>query len=87
MAKREEKRRAVELRRLGLSYREIRERVPVATSTLSLGLRSVELSQAQRQRLAAKKLAGARRGPEKIRRLRLERLARVMSEAEAEARE
>lgn len=45
----------------------------------------VELSKPQKQRLNAKKLAAARRGWEKLRRERLERVARTMAEAEAEA--
>src|SRR5207247_3622548 len=52
MAKPVERERAIELRRHGLSYREIRAQVPVAKSTLSLWLRQVGLANAQRQRLA-----------------------------------
>lgn len=44
--------RAVELRKRGLSYSEIRDRVPVSKSTLSLWLRSIDLTDAQRVRLA-----------------------------------
>lgn len=83
MSKPEEKRRAIELRRQGRSYREILERVPVTKSTLSL--RSVGLSQRQRQRLAAKKLAGARRGAKELRRGRLVRAVRTTAAAELEA--
>jgi hypothetical protein len=86
VSKPEEKRRAIELRRQGLSYREIREQVRVAKATLSLWLRTVGLSQPQRRRLAEKKLAAGRRGVEKVRRQRLERVARTLDEAEAEAR-
>lgn len=85
MSKPEEKRRAIDLRRHGLSYREIRQQVPVAKATLSLWLRSVGLSRPQRQRLTEKRLAAAQRGWEKLRRERLERVARTMAEAEQEA--
>ena len=87
MSKPLEKQKAVELRRAGLSYREILRQVPVAKATLSLWLRTVGLSRPQRQRLTEKRLAAARRGWEKLRRERLERIARTMAEAEAEARE
>ncbi len=87
MSKPLEKAKAVELRRAGLSYREIRQQVPVAKATLSLWLRMVGLSTPQKQRLTAKKLAAARRGWEKLRRERLERVTRVLAEAEAQASE
>lgn len=54
--------RAIELRQSGLSYSEILKNVPVAKSTLSLWLRSVNLSKRQVQRLTQKKLASAKRG-------------------------
>ena len=57
MSKPEEKWKAVELRRKGLSYREILQHVPVAKSTLSLWLRTVGLSRPQTQRLTEKRLA------------------------------
>ena len=60
--KTKEKKEAIKLRKKGLSYREILEKVPVAKSTLSLWLRSVGLSKRQKQRLTKKKLAAALRG-------------------------
>lgn len=53
---------ALNLRREGMSYREILERIPVAKSSLSLWLKSVGLSKSQEQRLTDKKLASALRG-------------------------
>lgn len=50
----EEKKKAIELRKQGLSYREILEQIPVAKSSLSLWLRSVGLSKKQKQRLTEK---------------------------------
>ena len=61
-AKIEDKNKAIELRKKGLSYREILEEIPVAKSSLSLWLRSVGLSQTQKQRLTDKKRASALRG-------------------------
>ncbi len=54
--------RAINLRREGLSYSEILQKIPVARSTLSLWLRSVELSKKQIQRLTEKKLLAIQRG-------------------------
>ncbi len=63
---------AIALRRRGMSYREIRERIPVAKSTLSLWFREVELSMRQKQRLTEKKRAAQLRGGESRRRQRIE---------------
>lgn len=62
IAKIEEKKKAIKLRKRGLSYSEILKQVPVAKSTLSLWLRSVGLAKRQKQKLTKKKLAGALRG-------------------------
>lgn len=59
-----ERKRALELRRRGLSYREILQKIPVAKSTLSLWLRSVGLSKRQKHRLTQKQLDAAHRGGE-----------------------
>ncbi len=58
----EDYKKAIELRKKGLSYSEILKCVPVAKSTLSLWLRSVGLSKKQKQRLTDKKIASALRG-------------------------
>jgi len=85
MSKPLEKGKAVELRREGLSYREILGQVPVAKATLSLWLRTVGLSRPQKQRLTEKRLAAAQRGWEKLRRERLERAAQATGAGQAEA--
>src|SRR3972149_446326 len=85
MAKLEEKQKAVDLRKQGLSYREILQHVPVAKSTLSLWLRTVGLSRPQRQRLTVRKLEAARRGWQKVRADRLKRTRRITEEALVEA--
>lgn len=50
-----ERNAAIELRRQGFSYNEILQTIPVAKSTLSLWLRSVELTKRQKQRFTEKK--------------------------------
>lgn len=57
-----QKLKAIKLRKEGKSYSEILETVSVAKSTLSLWLRSVDLSKTQKQRLTAKKFEAAKRG-------------------------
>lgn len=66
------KEKAILLRKSGLSYSEILQKVPVAKSTLSLWLRSVCLSKRQKQKFTQKKLLAAIRGGETKRRHRLE---------------
>ncbi|PIR70507.1 MAG: hypothetical protein COU46_01045 [Candidatus Niyogibacteria bacterium CG10_big_fil_rev_8_21_14_0_10_42_19] len=79
--KQAEKQIALKLRGKGLSYREILQKVPVSKSTLSLWLRSVNLSKKQKQRLTAKKLAAMKRGWEKVHLLRMQRWERTKTEA------
>lgn len=69
--KERERTRAISLRRRGFSYREVLQQVPVAKSTLSLWLRSIGLSQRQRQRLTEKKIQAALRGAMKRREQRI----------------
>ncbi|PIR44306.1 hypothetical protein COV23_00450 [Candidatus Wolfebacteria bacterium CG10_big_fil_rev_8_21_14_0_10_31_9] len=57
-----QKEKAINLRKQGLSYSEILKQIPVAKSTLSLWLRSVGLSKKQAQRLTEKKLANMQKG-------------------------
>lgn len=56
---------AVALRKQGLSYSEIKERVPVSKSTLSKWFKEVKLSPVQRTRLKQKRTEAAKRGVEK----------------------
>ena len=53
------KKKAIALRKQGKSYSEIRELVDVSQSTLSLWLRSVELSPKQKRSLIERRLRGA----------------------------
>lgn len=56
---------AVALRKQGLSYSEIKGRVPVSKSTLSQWFREIKLSPVQRSRLKQKRRDAAKRGAEK----------------------
>jgi hypothetical protein len=56
------KAKALELRRAGFSYNEIRDQVKVAKSTLSLWLRDVRLTAKQKRRLSTKMGARERSG-------------------------
>jgi len=82
--KNNEKQEAILLRRKGLSYREILEKIPVAKSTLSLWLRKVGLSKVQKQRLTQKRLAASLRGAHVRREQRLETTRKIITEASSE---
>lgn len=57
-----EKKLALELRRKGFSYSEIRERVPVSKDTLSRWCRDVILNPSQLEKLKKRRLKGGERG-------------------------
>ena len=52
--KREEKEKAIKLRKQGKTYSEILSVVPVAKSTLAIWLQSVSLGKKQKQRITKK---------------------------------
>ncbi|MBI2054288.1 MAG: hypothetical protein HYT36_03060 [Candidatus Staskawiczbacteria bacterium] len=79
-----EKNQAIELRKRGLSYREILEIVPVAKSSLSLWLKSVKLARSQKQRLTEKKLAAMKRGWEACHRKRVLLTEKIKKEAKGQ---
>lgn len=85
-SKRREREQAIAFRQQGLSYSEIRRRVPVAKSSLSRWLRQVGLPDWQQQRLRERKLAPWRKGPQKRHELRVQRITRVNADAHQEAR-
>lgn len=58
----EEKKKAISLRRAGLSYSQIKEQVGVSKSTLSLWCRSVEMSGVQLEKLNEARKYAAKRG-------------------------
>ncbi len=82
--KHKEKEKAISLRREGLSYREILDKVPVAKSSLSLWLKSVGLSKSQKQRLTEKKLLAIQRGWERVRQNRIDKVKKIQVLAEKE---
>ncbi len=63
--------KAIRLRKKGYSYSEILRHVHVARSTLSLWLRSIGMSNRQKQRLTEKKLASIKRGWKKWKNTRI----------------
>lgn len=65
--------KAIELRKQGLSYSEILQKLPVAKSTLAIWLHSVGLSKKQKQRLTDKKLASALRGAARKKEIRIQK--------------
>lgn len=73
--------RAVELRKRGLSYSEIRAEVPVSKSTLSLWLNSVELTEEQKERLASISRRAALAGAKTRRHMRRSRQSQMYSAA------
>lgn len=75
---------AEDLRLDGQSYRQIGEVVPVSTSTLSLWLRDVPLTEEHRQLLADRQLEGRVRAVETIKARALARRRRVVAEAYAQ---
>ncbi|MBU2539992.1 hypothetical protein KJ786_02425 [Patescibacteria group bacterium] len=80
--KTKEREKAIKLRKQGLSYREILAIIPVSKSSLSLWLRSVNLTKRQKQRLTDKKLAAAKKGGEIIREKRILSTKRIKERAE-----
>lgn len=83
-AKIEHQQKAIELRKQGLSYREILEQIPVAKSSLSLWLRSVKLLKKQKYRLTEKRLAAVRLGGAVKRQIRLDLTKQIKDKARKE---
>ena len=81
-AKDDVRERAVAMRKDGLSYREIRDRLGVSKSTLSLWLRDFELTEEEQDRLAEMKRLGRSRAG---RTMQARRLARQAATREAAA--
>ncbi|OHA17878.1 MAG: hypothetical protein A3H57_04390 [Candidatus Taylorbacteria bacterium RIFCSPLOWO2_02_FULL_43_11] len=79
-----QKENALTLRKQGLSYSEILQKVPVAKSTLSNWLHSVGLSKHQKQRLTDKKLLSALRGAQSKKDKRIALTKKIHSEAISE---
>lgn len=84
MTKENLKNKAIQLRKNGKSYSEILKNIPVAKSTLSLWLRSVNLSKKQKQTLTLKKLQAAWRGGEVKKQNRIKESSRLIEQARLE---
>lgn len=65
------KQEAISLRKKGLTYSEILEKIPVAKSTLSIWLRSVKLAKKQKQRITEKRRKAQLRGAKARKKQRL----------------
>src|SRR3989344_8872039 len=83
-AKEKEHTEAIVLRKNGLTYNEILKKIPVAKSTLSLGLREVGLAKPQLQRISEKKRAAEQHGADAKRRIRVERTEGIYDTAREE---
>lgn len=78
------KRRALELRRQGLSYGEIRKAISVAKSTLSFWLKNLPLKPEHRKRLYTKQVAILARGPQSQKERRQREIEEIVKRAEDE---
>lgn len=77
-----QKLKAIKLRKEGKSYSEILEIIPVAKSTLSVWLKSVNLSKPQQQRLTTKKIAASKRGGAARKATRISTTTEIVERAE-----
>ncbi|MFC1710458.1 hypothetical protein ACFL0F_02260 [Patescibacteria group bacterium] len=73
--------KAIMLREEGLSYSEIRNKVPVSKSSLSLWLRDVQLTSTQKGRLKDKIRAVQPYGAKAQKRIRIERSKKIIEKA------
>ena len=78
------KKLAINLRRAGSSYGEIRRKVPVAKSTLSLWLKDFPLSEKDRKRLYTKQIEILSRGPNSQKERRMREIENILKEANKE---
>lgn len=80
------KTQAIQLRKTGLSYNEIKKEIPVAKSTLSLWLKDIALSPRHRKRLYTKQIAILSLGPQSQKERRMREVEKIISEAKNEVR-
>ena len=76
--------KAIKLRKKGLSYGEIKKKVPVSKSALSLWLKNIPLSTEQRKKLYTNSILNMARGPQSQRERRIREIAEIIKEAEKE---
>ncbi len=82
--KEREKEKAINLRKQGLSYNEILQKVPVAKSTLSVWLKDIGLAKAQKQRLTEKRRAAQQKAQQACRNIRITRETAIIHTAQRE---
>lgn len=80
------KKQAILLRKSGLSYNEIRRKIPVAKSTLSLWLKSIILNREQRKRLYTKQIEILSLGPRSQKQRRAKEVSEIMQLAKKEVK-
>ena len=73
--------KAIELRKKGLSYGEIKKEVNVAKSTLSHWLKTIPLTSEQKQRLYQKGVLAMARGAQSQRERRIREINKILQEA------
>jgi len=76
--------KAIELRKKGWSYGEIKKEIPVAKSTLSHWLKTVPLTPEYRERLYTKQILMCARGGQSQRERRKKEIEKILKEAEKE---
>lgn len=76
--------KAIELRRKGLSYGEIKKEVNVSKSTLSYWLKDVSLTEEQKKRLYTKNIAIMARGAQGQRERRKREVSKILEDAAKE---
>ena len=85
IAKSQLKKKAILLRKQGLSYREIMAKIPVAKSTISVWLYSIGLSKKQKQRLTLKRIEAVKRSATTKHQRRIDLTKKIMDAAQSEA--
>ena len=80
------KSKAVNLRLKGLSYQEIKSRISVSKSTLSLWLREIHLTPDQKHKLLDRTAKARSMGSKALKRYRLERTRKIKNKARGEVK-
>lgn len=80
------KEKAIELRKQGLSYNEIRKQIGVAKSSLSLWLKDIELSPEHKARLYTKQIQILSLGPQSQKERRIREIGEITTKARAEVK-
>lgn len=76
--------KAIELRKKGLSYNEIKKQINIPKSTLSLWLKTVPLTPDQREHFYTKRILNLARGSQSQKERRLREIAEIIGNAEKE---